>query len=302
MPHQPTLYPLNSSVYIRILSLIVIILVFFLAGNALLLVASSYFGVSLGNREEILQLLENDEYTVVLKIITGLNHLLIFFCAPLVFLWIFYRKNILGYLQLQHFDARYLLLFPIALYALYPLMGYVAAYLETLDLPDFMSQMDQSAFDTLTGLLHMDNFVDLLINLVIMAVIPAVGEELLFRGVVQKEIYVYTNRAHTAIWVTAFLFAVLHFQITGFAAKFLIGVILGYAYHFSGSLILPIILHMINNGLATIAYYLAGDQAKEAAQTTSGEISLWGVLSGLMICGITMFYINFISLKRNTIY
>jgi uncharacterized protein len=267
-----------------------------------MLLASSYLGVSLDSKEEILKLLESSEHTGLLKAITGLNHLLLFFCAPMVFIWIFYRKNIVGYLQLQHFDARYLLLFPIALYALYPLMGYIAAYLETLDLPDFLSQMDESAFETLSGLLRMDNFVDLLINLIIMAVIPAVGEELLFRGVIQKEIYVHTNRAHFAIWITAFIFAILHFQVTGFAAKFLIGVILGYSYHFSGSLILPIILHMLNNGLATVAYYLAGDEALEATQSSGGEVSIWGVLSGLLICGITMFYINFISLKRNTIY
>ncbi len=247
-------------------------------------------------------LLENERYNGFIKLIIGTNHLLIFLCAPIVFLMFFYRKNIWGYLQLQHFDPRYLLLFPIALFSLYPLMGYIAGYIEKLELPLFLSQMDKSALDTLSGLLKMNSGADLLINLIVMTIIPAVGEELLFRGVIQKEIYLHTNRSHFAIWLAAFIFCILHFQVTGFAAKFMIGVILGYAYHFSGSLVLPIVIHMLNNGLATVAYYLAGDATMDTASASSENISFVGVLIGVLIFSLSMFYIRFISLKRNTIY
>ncbi|MBL0026105.1 MAG: CPBP family intramembrane metalloprotease [Saprospiraceae bacterium] len=49
----------------------------------------------------------------------------------------------------------------------------------------------------------------------------------------------------------------MHFQIVGFPAKFIIGLVLGYSYHHSGSLILPIILHVLNNSMATLSYFFS---------------------------------------------
>ena len=70
-------------------------------------------------------------------------------------------------------------------------MGFLTFYISQLELPAFMAEMDVDAMETLNSLLKMDSVGDLFINLFLIAILPGVGEELLFRGIIQKEI---TNR------------------------------------------------------------------------------------------------------------
>jgi len=180
-----------------------------------------------------------------------------------VFVFVFYKNKITSYLQLDHFPPPLLLWFPLALFFLYPLMGFLTFYISQLELPAFMAEMDVDAMVTLNSLLKMDTVGDLLINLFLIAILPGVGEELLFRGIIQKEITNRWQNPHVAIWVTAFIFGVFHFQIVGLLPKMMIGLVLGYAYYYSGSLILPMIMHALNNGFATLGYYFAGNQIED---------------------------------------
>jgi membrane protease YdiL (CAAX protease family) len=243
-----------------------------------------------------MQLLDDEVNLGLVKAIVGINHLLTFIAAPLIFLTIFYKNKIKQYLQLRHFQPIYLLLFPLALFMLYPLMGYLAFFIDKIDFPDFLSQMDADATESLTRLLKMDHPIDLIINLLLISILPGIGEELLFRGIIQKEIYQKWNRPHLAIWVTAFIFAAFHFQIVGFLPKMMIGVVLGYAYFFSGSLILPMVIHAINNGFATVSYYFAGEGTK-AENIPDQNIPLGSVIISTMLFALTMYYIYHIYLQ-----
>ncbi len=66
-------------------------------------------------------------------------------------------------------------------------MGFLSFYVEQIELPDFLDNMDKSSMESLGELLNMTSVQDLLINIVIIGIIPGIGEELLFRGVIQKK-------------------------------------------------------------------------------------------------------------------
>lgn len=222
--------------------------------------------------------LENKSENIKLKkAALGLNHFFIFCLGPFLYLWICYRKNLISFLNFKHFPPQFLLLFPIALFSLYPTMGFLAQIVKKLDIPDFLMKFDNESLNYLPKLLEMNTIWDLVTNIFIVGVLAGIGEELLFRGILQKEIEIRSEKPHVAIWVSAIIFSALHLQVIGFLPKLLIGVVLGYAYYFSGSLVLPMIIHFLNNSFLIVSLYTMGnvDLYKDQVDTQVSLLSLF---------------------------
>ena len=131
---------------------------------------------------------------------------------------------------------------------------------------------------------------DLLVYLLVIALIPAVGEELLFRGVIQRTLQQRYN-LHAAVWITAALFSFAHFQFLGFYPRLLLGVLLGYAAAWSGSLRTSMLLHFFNNGSAVVAYWLCNRHGVDmtTADEASDALLLQGIYPALaLFCGTLM--------------
>lgn len=192
----------------------------------------------------------------------ALNHVFVFILSSVIFLWTFYRKNMNNYLQVRHFPTSYTLLFPLALIAIFPLMGFLSQWTDSLSLPEFLNNLDQRSMASLETFLSMDGYFDLIMNIVIIGIIAGTGEELLFRGIIQKEIMLKIHNPHVSIWITGLIFSLLHFQVSGFFPKWIIGCILGYSYYFSQSLVLPIFLHIFNNSFATLSLFFWKNQVQ----------------------------------------
>lgn len=115
----------------------------------------------------------------------------------------------------------------------------------------------ESAAEVLTKFLTtFDSEAQLIIALIVIAVLPAIGEEIVFRGLVQNEFLRATKNIHLSIWIAAFLFSAIHFQFFGFVPRLLLGALFGYLYYWSGNLWMAILAHFVNNGLSVIAMYL----------------------------------------------
>lgn len=104
--------------------------------------------------------------------------------------------------------------------------------------------------------LVMPHLGTLTFNLFMIALLPALGEELLFRGVLQRLLSRWSGSAHLAVWVAAFLFSAIHLQFLGFVPRMLMGAVLGYLLLWSGNLWYPIIAHFVNNAGAVIIMYM----------------------------------------------
>ena len=169
---------------------------------------------------------------------------------------------------------------------------------------EFIEQILKSQEEAAAALterfLQADNIGGLLLNIGLMALLPALSEELSFRGTLQQIIYkdqsgkVQSTKVHLAIWITAFIFSAIHMQFYGFVPRMLLGAIFGYVFVWSGSLWVPITMHFVNNGLAVLVYYLMGESenTKNIADTLgAGDTWYLGVFSILITSlGLLIFY------------
>jgi membrane protease YdiL (CAAX protease family) len=148
-----------------------------------------------------------------------------------------------------------------------------------------MKQMEEDAKLLTEALLKMDNIRDLLFNLFLIAIIPAIGEEMFFRGVIQKKLKNILRNPHIAILITSFIFSAIHMQFFGFLPRFFLGIILGYLFYYSGSLWMPIIAHFINNALAVLLMYLPFSEKinTDISQLENTEISMMQATIFLLI-------------------
>ncbi len=134
---------------------------------------------------------------------------------------------------------------------------------------------------------------DLWINLIVLAMIPALSEELLFRGCLVQLLNEWFKRTHVAIWAAAFLFSLLHADWYGFFPRMLLGGVLGYLFVWTGSLWIPIVAHACYNGAQVILAYLY-DHNAITYDLRSAESLPWPVTA----IGTVLFLASTIALYR----
>jgi membrane protease YdiL (CAAX protease family) len=155
-----------------------------------------------------------------------------------------------------------LLVVPIVLLA----APFIAAMLELnqqMSLPAALSQLEQYLKTTeqaneqmLKKLLLMNTPSDYLINMLMVAVIPALGEEIFFRGCLQRVLTDLYRNAHAAIIMGAIIFSFIHFQFYGFLPRMILGILFGYMLLWTGNLWYSVLAHFLHNGLQVTMLYL----------------------------------------------
>jgi uncharacterized protein len=110
--------------------------------------------------------------------------------------------------------------------------------------------LEKMAQDVTVSLLSFDAAWQFPATLVAVAILPAICEELTFRGVLQPLFARWTGSVHLGIWITALLFSAIHLQFHGFLPRMILGAGLGYLVHYSGSLWPAIVAHFLNNAMA----------------------------------------------------
>lgn len=172
-------------------------------------------------------------------------------------------KDWLSYLKLKHFYIVLALLTIVIMLSFGPLLELSSELNKSMKLPGFLKELEdwmlsqeQKMAELTKQLLKMESVNILLVNLLMLAVIPGLGEELIFRGCLQKIFARWTGNHHVAIWITAIIFSAIHFQFYGFIPRMLLGAIFGYLLVWSGSLWLPILAHFMNNAIAVITAYV----------------------------------------------
>lgn len=134
------------------------------------------------------------------------------------------------------------------------------------------------------AILTMPDLPALLINLFVVALVPAFCEEIAFRGVLQTHLAKGFRNPHVAIWVSAFLFSFIHFQFYGFIPRLLLGAFFGYLLIHTGSLWAPIAAHFINNAVAVGSHYILTknpDSLIETIEEPSQHSNLVLIAAGL---------------------
>lgn len=149
---------------------------------------------------------------------------------------------------------------------------------EQMRLPEALSGLEdwmktkEAELERLTNLLLSDTtYWGLLVNLLVVAVIPAIGEEFLFRGCVQGILTRWLKNPHISIWLTAIIFSAIHLQFYGFLPRMLLGALFGYLLFWGKNIWLPVLAHFINNAAATISAFYLQRQGKSLSEMDLGQ-------------------------------
>lgn len=231
---------------------------------ALLLIFGAFIGLVVLMGALMVLAPEWSNSTEGLLFMQGVQTIVLFGVTALVGVWFTERVNPFNQMSLNRGLSlkQGLVAFFFAVAAL-PLISMLAEWNKGMELPSFlasveeiMRQMEESALAMTEKFLNTSSFGMMIVNLLVMALLPAVCEEMMFRGWLQR---VLSNRLnyHVAIWVSAFIFSAIHFQFYGFVPRMIIGAALGYLYCYTGSLWASIIAHFTNNAAAVITAFLA---------------------------------------------
>jgi uncharacterized protein len=248
----------------RLLLLILLVFGFLLISSIMgIFLAKPIFGMNL---PEVLQILSNPdaENLAVVKYFQIIQSIFLFLVPALLAAWLF-SEDMPQYLQADKKpELLTLLLVVLTLVVAIPLLNALALFNSEMVLPSWMHSMEvkmksmEETAGRLTGLfLTGGNGLTLAINMFMIAVLPALGEEFLFRGLIQRLLTEWTRNKHVGIWMAAFIFSFIHFQFYGFLPRFLLGLYFGYLLVWSSSIWVPVTGHFINNGFAVLYYHFA---------------------------------------------
>ena len=147
---------------------------------------------------------------------------------------------------------------------------------------DWIKSLEETAKAATEKMLNVDTIGGLLLNLVIVALIPAVGEEMTFRGILQQSLTRKMN-PHLAIFLSAAIFSFIHFQFYGFLPRMFLGLLLGYMFYITGSLWTSMLMHFVNNGAAVVLYYLDNKGIIEDAEHFGETQSVWILFASALV-------------------
>lgn len=154
---------------------------------------------------------------------------------------------------------------------LIPLTPQMELYFKSME-EDYMTQIEVMS--------QMSNWTDFVIALIVMAFIPAVVEEVFFRGGFQNMMYRSTGNFWVAIIVTSLLFSAIHFSFYGFLTRLTLSIVLGLFYAQTRNLWIPILAHFINNaiGVGEVFYLRSTGQSLQDGVGDKFPI-WWGLLA-----------------------
>jgi len=236
----------------------------------------------------------------------GVGHLLGFTAFSIFFIKVVDDQRLTMYFNKKRFNAKQALVVAALTFCFMIFNSVVIDWNMNVDFPDAMKGFEDWARNMEDQLMEMtkllstyDSFGEMLLALIVIGVLPAVGEELVFRGLLQNKLHTIAGNHHVAIWVAAIIFGAFHLQFYGVVPRILLGALFGYIYYYSGNIWYAVIAHFVNNGLAVIAAYV-GPRVSEDWDATEMDTAMpiYVSLLGLVAC-IFLFRIFYQYMREN---
>ncbi len=267
---------------------------------------------NLGVRELVAS--SNSDGDLNLVRLTQMLYTFTLFVIPAFVVAFLYEKNVLNFLGLNKsaVPVNYLIIFWVMIFSL-PVVNVLAMFNQSIPFPESLAgietkfkEMEDSAGLLTQKILSVDSVSLMLLNLFMIALLPAIGEELFFRGIFQKHLIEWTKNEHIGIFIAAFIFSAFHFQFLTFIPRLFLGILLGYMYIWSKSLWLPIVAHFFNNAIAVVVMFFASknklaiDQSLDTLGTNSQTLVF--TIFCLLFLVSTLYLVNRIEKQKQLIY
>ncbi len=276
-----------------------ILMGFVIAQTASIFVALAYYGFDSDKLSEIgnvERLVSSPENRLLLLYLQCVSSAIMFIASPLAYLYLIEKRDFNSF----NFNRNIILFsFPLVILislSSMPLNALLIEWNAAWDFPDFMGGFESWASGNeeelrkLTEfLVDFDGIPHLLFGIFVIAVIPALGEEILFRGLLQNKLASILN-IHFAIFLTAFIFSAIHLQFYGLIPRMFLGILFGYLYLWSGNLWVAIFAHFVNNAFAVVMMYLYKQELVDMDIEKSENIPLLLVLIATSVCVLLLYY------------
>lgn len=281
------------------------ILFFNALGLALLLPFYNFDVVTISN------LLTNPEMlrksALPLLALQGTISLGAFIVMPILYMnWIEKKRFFTLFTPKNQFSLLALLVTILIVPAFMPFNGIFIEWNESIKLPAFLQGFEAWALEKEDSLKELTKAItnlktpfEYLLGIIVIAAIPALGEELVFRGIVQNKIKEYSGWVHGSIWIAGFLFSAIHVQFYGLLPRMLLGVLFGYIYLWSGNLWFPVIAHFTNNFLTLTLLYLKNLNLTDFDVESTDSIPLPAVFISALVSGLFLYWMrNFFTQQK----
>ena len=248
-------------------SLIILVLMFF-AGMFIgqfigLAVSVLTTDLSLTEVPELLSLPLTEEKRSAILMLQGLGAIGGFIIAGLIYLAVVERIQLSVLFNMRQINLWAIILTIVIVISFMFVNTIFIEWNMNITFPGFMSGFEEWAREkeeelklVTDFLTEFNSFGQFFIVFLVVAVIPGIGEELIFRGILQNKFHLIFKNIHVAILVTAILFSGFHMQFFGFVPRLFLGILFGYIYYWSGNIWYPILGHFINNGFTLTLIYL----------------------------------------------
>lgn len=238
---------------------------------------------------------------------TVLQSLLLFLVPVIIVANVFYRDNKRDFYRFDLGSQKWLLaLAGVVVYALLsPLIDWLGFWNNHWNVGEMFSIMSDEYYHTVMGIVRKAasaGSVGLLIMVLVMAVVPAICEELFFRVGLQQLLGKWFKNDHVAVVVTAFVFSLMHMDMSGFLVRFVMGLVLGYVFLYSRSLVPNVMLHFLNNAVATISTYVAIRNRTPLAKLEEPWMVHWLPTVLCTIAALALFWYCFVRKPKATGY
>lgn len=156
---------------------------------------------------------------------------------------------------------------------------------EKIPLPQSLLDVEKRQNAAIEILVKGQTTADLLVSIFLIGVLAAVGEELFFRGCLQRILIQITKNPWVGIIITAALFSAFHFQFSGFMPRMFLGVALGALYWYGGSIYPGILFHLVYNSIGVIAGHYMPDEINKP-ESLNDSVPILAIMGALGIAAV----------------
>jgi membrane protease YdiL (CAAX protease family) len=284
---------LMFSLFVMVVSVLVLMIV-------AIILAIPFFGLDSMMGSLSVSEMNSPEGLGFLKYFQVVQSIGLFVVPPFIIGWL-YHGNFKEYLLIDRTTKFSSYLYAgLAILMVIPLINFMGEINGQMKLPEslaglenWMRTMEDAAKVLTDKFMKVESPSGLVFNIFMIAVLPALGEELMFRGVIQRIFTNWSKNYHWGIWITAFIFSAIHLQFYGFLPRMALGAMFGYLLVWTGTMWVPILAHFVNNTMGVFGYYLIdkGTISKDVEEWGTGTDQFPLVLFSLASVGLLLFLI-----------
>lgn len=263
--------------------------------------AIAAFGFAIMNGADVNALMTDpnaiyDAMSLTQVLISQIAYTIIFtFVTPWFYLKVLINRNFSVLSTERKIELIPLAITAVATFTFMLVNSYFIEWNESFKFPEFMAgfekwarEMEDQLAEATERFTKFENAGEYIFGLIAISILPGIGEEVMFRGVLQNSLHKLSKNKHVAIWVAAFIFGAIHMQFYGLVPRMMLGAVFGYLYVWSGNIWYPIIAHAINNGIGVTLAYTAQFSESEVNLDDTEAIPLYGQIIAAVFFVILM--------------